>query len=48
MMMHPNDFEKLLFIAKVFLIIGMAIYSFKLGRIVFMMVMNQAYRDGVM
>ena len=31
MMMHPDDFEKLLFIAKVFLIIGILIYSFKCG-----------------
>lgn len=29
--MHPNDFEKLLAIAKVFLAIGVSIYAFKCG-----------------
>lgn len=48
MMMHPNDFEKLLFIAKAFLIVGMAIYSFKIGRVIYLMLLQSAYRDGVM
>jgi len=48
MMMHPNDFEKLLFIAKVFLIVGMAIYSLKIIRVVFLVMLQSAYRDGVM
>lgn len=48
MMMHPNDFEKLLFIAKLFLAIGITIYSFKIGRVVYLMLLQAAYRDGVM
>jgi hypothetical protein len=35
MMMHPDDFEKLVFIAKVFLVIGILIYSFKSGNAVY-------------
>ena len=31
MMMHPDDFEKLLMIAKLFLIVGMLVYSMKCG-----------------
>jgi len=48
MMMHPNDFEKLLFIAKLFLVIGMAIYSAKILRVVYLMLLQAFYRDGVM
>lgn len=31
MMMHPNDFEKLVFIAKCFLAGGITIYAVKIG-----------------
>lgn len=31
MMMHPDDFEKLLFIAKLFLAAGITMYALKCG-----------------
>ena len=31
MMMHPEDFEKLVMISKTFLIVGASIYAFKCG-----------------
>lgn len=43
MMMHPNDFEKLLFIAKVFLVVGIIIYSVKLGALTYRIMASSSY-----
>lgn len=43
MMMHPNDFEKLLSIAKLFLAIGIAIYLTKIIFATFKMIEAYSY-----
>lgn len=40
-MMHPDDFEKLVFIAKTFLIVGIMIYAFKCGNAAYHLAMNE-------
>lgn len=43
MMMHPNDFEKLLSIAKLFLAIGITIYLTKIIFATFKMIEAYSY-----
>jgi hypothetical protein len=43
MMMHPDDFEKLLFIAKIFLVVGILIYSAKLGALAYRVMASSFY-----
>jgi hypothetical protein len=43
MMMHPDDFEKLLFIAKLFLAIGVTIYAAKCGNAFYHLITEGAY-----
>jgi hypothetical protein len=43
MMMHPDDFEKLLFIAKLFLAIGTVIYAMKCGNAAYHIMRESIY-----
>jgi hypothetical protein len=43
MMMHPDDFEKLLLIAKIFIVIGVTIYAAKCGNAAYHLITESAY-----
>lgn len=42
MMMHPDDFEKLLFIAKLFLVVGITMYAMKCGNATYHLIADNA------
>ena len=42
MMMHPDDFQKLLTIAKIFLAAGIAMYAFKCGNATYHLITDSA------
>lgn len=42
MMMHPDDFEKLLFIAKLFVIVGTVTYAMKCGNATYHLIIDNA------
>ena len=42
LMIHPNDFEKLVRIIKIFLILGIINFAFKLGRTAYLILITPA------
>lgn len=43
MMMRPDDFEKLLFIAKLFLVAGITMYALKCGNATYHLMAESVY-----